>query len=306
MAYLSKLLGLEGPIPFVDIDVSADNRLFVDPCRIRLSKDLSPWREQALRGIDSFLDNLLTPLSSSADDRSQTLDRDLLTRFTEPTETRLGMSKSGFHGHGGAKDIGNRIALSLETNLNALVKVGIIHHLEELPLFVEGVDKDITSDITTRLIFPALVNFTAEMCQQFPALRTVETGMRPFRIQTWDPDALRWRMLDLELPSTGGEALVLVPHQWVGSTLLMHHGRYYDISVLGYMQLLGSWVDGDGRIQKPTKKSLKKGSECPRGRATNIRLTLQAHQAGQNLVEEFRAIVDFKYEKDREKPDRRA
>lgn len=301
MTKLSKILGLHGPLPFVDIDVSTDNRYFVDPCRIRLSKNLDPWRERALNAIDSFLDKVVESLLAHPDTMASKINRELLSQFKEPNETRLGMSTQGVRGHGGAQDAGERIAASLETDLQALLTLGIIHHLEQLPLFVGGVDKDITSDITTRLIFSALVDFTATMCEEFPALRTAGTGMRSFRIQTWSPESLEWTTIDAFLPSINKMALVLVPDQWVGPNLLMNHARYYDTSVLSYFQFLNTSKDSRGRINRPKKKYLRNRPECPRGRATNIRRTLQAHSDGKNLVAEFENFVQLQHEKKRKR-----
>ena len=52
-------------------------------------------------------------------------------------------------GHDRAHEVGTWIWDSLTTDVEALVRVGVLRHLEYLPLFVQGVDRDITSDITT-------------------------------------------------------------------------------------------------------------------------------------------------------------
>ncbi|NKT56397.1 hypothetical protein GS896_27950 [Rhodococcus hoagii] len=73
------------------------------------------------------------------------------------------LAKSGFSGHGGAEDVGSWIWQALNNDIYALIAVGKLKQIEDLPLFIEGIDKDITSDITTRIIFEALADFTAHM-----------------------------------------------------------------------------------------------------------------------------------------------
>lgn len=93
-------------------------------------------------------------MSSNLAQRTKALG--MLQRFNEASETRLGMAEVGFRGHGAAEDIGERIWTALTTDLDALLEVGILKRLEHLPLFVEGVGKDLTSDVTTRIIFDSL------------------------------------------------------------------------------------------------------------------------------------------------------
>ena len=88
---------------------------------------------------------------------------DLLQHFEEPRETRLGYAAAGFSGHGGAAEVGTWIWEALTTELEALLRVGILTQIEDLPLFVEGLAEDITSDLTTRIIFEPLSKFTASM-----------------------------------------------------------------------------------------------------------------------------------------------
>jgi len=94
--------------------------------------------------------------------------RRLLRHFHEPKETRLGMSQEGVNGHGGADDVGAAIWKALSTNAKALIKVGILECVEDIPIFVYGVDKDITSDLTTRIIFDPLAKFTNAMMKKYP------------------------------------------------------------------------------------------------------------------------------------------
>ncbi|MBM4497005.1 hypothetical protein GS426_19965 [Rhodococcus hoagii] len=88
----------------------------------------------------TFFDEVLHCMSHGTPQRGLRL----LQRFVEPWETRLGLAKSGFSGHGGAETSGSWIWQALNNDIYALIAVGKLKQIEDLPLFIEGIDKDIT------------------------------------------------------------------------------------------------------------------------------------------------------------------
>ena len=89
--------GITGPVPFVDVEVTADNRLYVDPHAIRLRRTPQPFANQALECVDTFTHQVTDSIIKGAGATGRRGER-LLQRFVEPWETRLGMSAKGFHG----------------------------------------------------------------------------------------------------------------------------------------------------------------------------------------------------------------
>lgn len=282
--------GISAPVQFIDVEVAADNRLFLDPHTIRLRKSGQPFADHALRCLDTFTeqvtDSILTGTPASLRHGEQ-----LLQRFVEPWETRLGMSHCGFHGHGGANVVGTWIWEVLTEDVEALVRIGVLKQIEDLPLFVEGVDRDITSDITTRIIFDALANFTAQMMVQYPQFSAGEHRVKTFDKQIWSPDALDWVEAEMTLPVVDGKALLLVPTGWARPTLLMSAGRYYETSVLSFAQLEQAVVGSDGKLIKTPKDQLKKQTGLGRGRSTNVAVTMRAFESGEDLLAAFKAFV---------------
>lgn len=291
MATCSTRFHLAGDLPFLDVDVDEDNRLYVDPRAIRLSANRSHYGTDAVRCLDSFLQTV-TAAALSRDVRRRTRALTLLQNFPEPWETRLGMSASGFHGHGGAEEAGTRIWDALTTDLQALVNVGHLNQLEHLPLFVPGIDRDITSDITTRIIFEPLLRFTEKMIVRYPSLAGEGTITQDF--QVWDARTRQWSTAQATVPVVDGKALVLVPRDWARPWLLMSSARFYDVSVLGYAQLEQAVVVKDKLLKTP-KRKLKKQEALRRCRSTNVAVTMRAHDKGDDLIRIFARFVDAQH-----------
>ncbi|MDO5645913.1 MAG: hypothetical protein Q4G21_09560 [Dermabacter sp.] len=289
--------GITSPVPFVDVEVTADNRLYVDPHAIRLSRLPQPFADEALECIDSFAREVTACVVSSSS-ATRLRGESLLKRFAEPRETRLGMSVKGFHGHGGADIVGAEIWAELNSNAEALVRVGLLRQLEDLPMFVKGVDRDITSDITTRIIFEPLARFTEKMLDQYPQFTSAGHTVKTDTQQVWSSTACEWADAPVTLPVIDGEPLLLVPQQWARPALLMSARRFHDTSALSFAQLKQAVRTLDGMLIKTPKARLKHQPGFGPGRLTNIRITLEAYDDGENLVDTFKSFVADRYDDD--------
>ncbi|WP_328658645.1 hypothetical protein [Nocardia salmonicida] len=296
MAAISSHYGILGHVPFIDVELTVDNRLYVDPHRIRLMSGPEPHASDARKAMDTFTAEVARcVLSSNAADHRR--GRDLLQHFNEPRETRLGMSVAGINGHGGAKLLGASIWDSLTgPDIRPLLEFGIFRELEAVPVYVEGIGNDITSDLTTRIIFAALVAFTAEMVAKYPEFRRHPEGMTTVQRPVWDGSERRWRDQFVELPVADGRPLLLVPEGWAGNSLMMSHGRFFDTEVLSWAQLEQA-VFRDGRVLKTSKHDLRRQPGLSRGRSTTIAVTMRAFENEDvDLFARFRAYVDGKWE----------
>lgn len=290
---ISDYYGISGPMPFVDVEITADNRLYVDPHAIRLSKNPKPFVAEAIECTDTFLEEVTAcVIKGTAFYRR---GEDLLQHFVEPWETRLGMSEKGFHGHGGAEVVGEWIWNTLTEDVEALVRVGVLRQLEDLPLFVDGVDRDITSDLTTRIIFHPLARFTAAMIEKCPEFTAVGHEVKTFRKQVWNPALREWDEAEVTLPIADGKPLLLVPKGWARATLLMSAGRFYETAVLSFAQLEQAVVTSKGKVLKTPKDQLAKQPGLGRGRGTNLRVTKRAFKNEQDLLATFKAFVGARY-----------
>lgn len=293
MSTIKEYYGITGPVPFVNVEISRDNQLYVDPHAIRQRQRLEPFARDAVTCIDTFLHEV-TKSVIDATPASHAHAHQLLQQFTEPWETRLGMATGGFHGHGGGDVVGTWIWDVLNGDAEAVVHIGALRHIEHLPLFVEGVDRDITSDITTRIIFSVLVGFTESMLQAYPQLQAGRHGVGTFEKQVWDSVDRSWRIRKVTLPVAEGKALLLVPNGWARRHLLMSARRFYGTTVLSYAQLEQAVVDFNGKLLTTPKKALRKRADLREGRATNLRLTLKAIENEEDLINAFEAFVASK------------
>jgi hypothetical protein len=292
MPRITQHFHIPGPVSFLDVEVMTDNQLFIDPHAIRLRTGPAPFVTDANICTASFFQTVAQCVMAPTGSSTHLDGLRLLQRFGEPRETRLGLAAAGFDGHGGAEVIGSAIWQSLTTDLRALVDVAVLGHIEDIPLFVQGVDRDITSDLTTRIIFGPLADFTAEMMNTYPQLRS-----RPATVerQVWDPAGLKWDVRKVDLPTVDGRPLVLVPRGWARRGLLMSAGRYYETSVLSYAQLEQAVVIREQVIKTP-KDRLKRQANLARGRTTNLSVTLRAQSKADNLVARFTEFVDDRYD----------
>lgn len=292
-------------VPFLDVEVTIDNRMFIDPHAIRLAPGPEPFVTAANTCTTSFFEEVARCALAPAGSSERVHGRTLLEQFGEPRETRLGMARHSFDGHGGAETVGSWIWGALTTDLDVLIRVGILGQLEAIPLFIHGIDRDITSDLTTRIIFGPLAAFTAHMVDTYPQFRVAGQRVVAVNRQTWDPATSTWVVRSVELPTVDGQPLLLVPRDWARSTLLMSGGRYYDTSVLTYAQMERAVVL-QGRLVKSPKDKLRLQPDLGRGRATNLRVTLRAQAREDDLVARFREFVDERARSNRDRPEEAA
>jgi len=279
------------PVSFLNVNVGVDNRMFVDPHAIRLQDPGDRWVKAANHSTETFF--LEVAMSALNGDSKRGLQ--LLQHFEEPWETRLGLARRGFRGHGGAADVGSWIWDALTTDLEALLRIGLLRQIEDLPLFVNGIDRDITSDVTTRIVFSALAGFTADMLAQHPEFTAGPHRVGSFERQVWDSETREWTYQLVDLPIADGKPLLLVPKHWARPRLLMSAGRYYETSVLSYAQLEQAVTLKSGKLLRISKENLQLQAALGRGRVTNLRVTRRAHATEEDLLGQFRAFVDSRY-----------
>ena len=103
---VTKIYGIAGPVPFIDVDVDSDNELFLDPNAIRNGTGM--YARRAHRQLLDFFGEVLT-CARSSDPRAQAKGERLLQSMHEPNETRFGYTERGSHGHGFAEEMGSRL-----------------------------------------------------------------------------------------------------------------------------------------------------------------------------------------------------
>lgn len=294
MSAVTTHYGIKDPVQFLDVSIDRDTSMFVDPMAIRLADGPEPFRADAIRCMTTYFDKVTECVLNAHVPSKAAIGEQLLQQFKEPFETRLGYAADGYRGHGGAEDVGSWIWRVLTTDANALVRVGILTKIEEIPLFVNDIAHDITSDLTTRIIFEPLVDYTATQLARHPEFTRGANQTAYFSKQFWNPDTARWEYKQFELPIAGGQPLLLVPDAWARNSLLMNAGRFFDTTLLSHEQIRRAVVGHDGKLIKSRKDDLR--ADIERGRSTNIEVTLDAyHVDGTDLVTMHRDFIDERY-----------
>lgn len=295
MVTLTSHYGINGDVPFINITLGRDIPLFIDPCRIRLSGTPAPFAVDAVECMDTYFGTICAAVLSNDPGQRQHAEA-LLGKFKEPRETHFGYSRNSINGHGGAEDIGAGIWSAMNNDIKALVALGILKHLEDLSIYVEDVAEDRTSDITARIIFGVLADFTTAMLQKYPEFTNKGNTTVNVDRQVWDPVNCQWESRTMTLPCIDGDPIMLVPTEWASNSILMSSGRFFETTLLTFVQDERTSVLPNGNLHTPTKKTLLQQKNPARGRDTNLAVTLRAYDGGINLVKRHRTWVADRYQ----------
>lgn len=285
MARVTAEYGIAGPVPFVDVLLETDNALFLDPSVLRNHRG-DPLKRRADSLVKSFFTEVLRCRTSGA--RADTLKGEaMLKRLHEPNETRLGLSENKVQGHGFGDQLATRLWDTLASN--PACAAAVLTQLEDVPLFISNVGDDLISDLTTRVTFEVLADFTAQMMSTYPALkRTVTTEASP----VWNSSRRVWEDKDITLPYVEGHQLLLVPKNWIFWRLLMTSEQFYNRHSTRVIQEEGTTYDSRGKANKPRKQDIVKKN--PDRKLLNNKQAVKYQD--DDLVGEYRRWVDAEFE----------
>jgi hypothetical protein len=279
--------GISGPVPFIDVHVERDNRLFLDPSAIRNGSDRRSKRAHDLL-VNFFGEVLRLRASSLAADHD--LGQKLLSNLHEPNQTRLGMSAKGVTGKAFGPGLANDVWDILGQSPAA--REAVLTRLEHLPIFIEGVGPDLISDLATRIVFEVLVDFTREMMQTYPRLGA---GATTVESNVYDPAVHAWTPVNFTLPYVAPHQLLLIPKEWTYWRLLMEPGPFYNRYATATVQMEQSTRDERGKLRGPSKKSLKVQFKDQR-KLNNGQAVKYKQREDRNLVSEYQQYVDENFE----------
>lgn len=215
----------QAEINFVDVNVKKDLPLFIDPHFLSHREDA--WSVSATSYIRSFFDYLLDLIRNDEIDQARELFRYLAD---EPDETCLGLSSGEPHGRSINQTDIDTIFRNLVSSVAA--KTGLVEHLQDAIIFVDGVGKDKLSDITTCIIRKKLIEFTQSQCALWglPLTEGVPTGFY------WDPVRRAWVADHTEMLVVDGKKILLVPKGIVSFCDIYTPYQYHQFFVLNFLQ----------------------------------------------------------------------
>ena len=238
-------------LDFVDVDVTGDVKVFLDPRALRLLE--SDWGAECRSLIQNCFRTIISALRTGDEAKA----RSVLSAFREPNETHLGLSKGRAQGRALGDDSAIEVADSLSES--EAVRTGLLEDLEDTILMVEGIGPDIISDITTNIIRLPLIRYTQSVCGIYGiTLQQVGSG------RLWDPNINEWYTIMVEQPVANGRRLLLVPKSIVRFHMDYDPDEYYKLYLLEHLrgvelsantELVKILKNGEKRV---TKKDLVK------------------------------------------------
>lgn len=211
-------------LDFVDLDISRDTRLYLEPYYLRRSPD--SWCQEAARTIQDYTTVLLGHLKGK---RYDTV-REILSHLNEPNETSLGMSSAEPQGRGFA-------AGKVETLLNTIIKSaavakGLVNDLEDFRVLVPGIGPDMVSDMVTNIIRGHLIQYTQEQCDLHRIPLEPDQMTAPY----WDDEDSRWTQARTDMLVVGDRQILFVPKSAVSRAKAYTRDRYHRQFVVPFLQ----------------------------------------------------------------------
>lgn len=285
--FLTEYYGIQEPVDFVNIDVVADTKIFLDPFKVARAASGDPLAQAADSSIRHY-SSLLSSYLASPDLADRGRGRLMLKHLNEPRETRLGMTQVGYDGKGIAGYHSNLVADALQNKLEPLLLIGVFQWLGALPVYVNGIGSDRMSDMTTAIVRGQLIDYTESKIAQHPQFTTFPHSLRTHTMKVWDVRKQEWLDRTARLPFAEGYPILLVPKSWTGQGLEVDGERFYRRSSLSYLQL-------DEQRKAPQQAKIPKTvleKLYPDRYSTNFKVTLAAHENGVNLFDKFLASLN--------------
>lgn len=212
----------QAQLDFVDVDLDADTPLYLDPYALTTRED--EWSVECHAAVVSFFAAVLNCVRTG----NQRRGAELLSRLSEPQETRLGVSR----GHSNGRGIGDLQAGEVFAALarSAAAASGLLEDLADFALFVPGIGRDKISDMTTNIIRGPLIRYTQAQCHLHDVpMREVASGF------CWDLESESWEQGYAQLPVHNGQKILLVPKFAVRYQVGVDAGLYRRKFVLEFL-----------------------------------------------------------------------
>lgn len=242
----------QAELDFVDVDITTDNRLYLDPYAIQIRQD--EWSAVCGDHIRSFFSEVLGALRENNTARAT----HLLSNLHEPNETFLGQSKGTPSGRG----VGNHKARDLAEALrrSRAFETNLISDISEAELFIAGIGPDTISDLTTNILRGLLEEYTISQCD-IHGIPVFETAQLP---PHWNVPRRDWAGKTYRLPIVRGrQPVLLVPKFSVRRRISLNSQEFWNHHMVSFLQseyldsrsaLVQTFKDGTPYV---TKKSVK-------------------------------------------------
>lgn len=219
---ISKILGLnksQSELDFFDYETNRDNYKFIDPYYISKQEDL--FLAECNEYIVSFFSKFISYLKAGEDLKAYELFRHL----SEVNEICLGMSKGVPQGRGIGETDTIKIFNAIKNS--KAYESGVARTIEDVRIFIPGIDKDKISDMVANIIKEPLLKYTKQQCLIYGyQLSNEETGYY------WDKN--RWIRGHAEMICHNGKRYLLYPRNLVTSSKWFSAQEFFSKYILEY------------------------------------------------------------------------
>jgi hypothetical protein len=256
MPRFSTVFGLsnqQASLDFVDVELSRDTPLYLDPYAIEIRDD--DWSSRCGDHIRSFFNEVMTALRAGNNQRAL----QLLGNLHEPNETFLGQSTGRPAGRGVGDHKAQQFANAL-VNSRAFA-TGLLSDISDAELFIFGVGPDTISDLTTNVIRGLLAEYTSSQCD----LHGIETHPVSSIGPAWNIQAARWESRRFMLPLYNRRPILLVPKFSVRFRMAIDSQEFYNHHMIEHLRsenlrsgsgLVHTFKDGSKTVYKNAVKEL--------------------------------------------------
>lgn len=207
-------------LDFFDYKIGADTYRFFDPYYIAKKEDafLSECNEY----IETFFNRLMFLLNTD-----ELAAYDLFSHLGEVNQICLGMSSGEPAGKGiGEIDTAKIFAAIKES---CAFQDGVAQGLEDIRIFIPGIDKDKVSDMVANIIKKPLIKYTQEQCALYDiALISAEAGY------CWDKT--QWVRGHKDILVFNDKEYFLFPKNLVSESKRYTANEYFGMYILNYLQ----------------------------------------------------------------------
>ena len=244
-------------ISFIDIDLTTDVGLYIDPMLIEIVDNR--WSNVAEGVINDFFTNVFESCRLKNYERL----RELVAFGSEPNETKLGQSTKQSRGKGTRPE--NLFSIFRSIADQQLAEKDIIKKPADVAIFVRNFAEDRMSDLITNVIRRQLSDFTIEQCRKHGI--KLESSKMDIGVYC-DVEVKQWkRLVDYPLV-VRNTRILLVPKNAVRRSYILSADQYISKFVLEYYQdyhvknrtelcEMGYRKDGREYIKPPTKEQLR-------------------------------------------------
>lgn len=229
---------------FIDVNLSSDTELFIDPCLIETGH--TQFCQSAADTMCDFFDNFYN-LYRNHSSLGEKLN--FFKHSHEINATKLGY---GTGNNGKAKTPEGMIETfkSVQTLIDSNIPLS---KAIDLPIFIRDFAEDCLSDMLTNILFLNLNEFTISQCEK----HSMDIQDIPAKYYYWDIALHKWRIYKGKGLLIDGKPVLLVPKEIVHHNFYYNTEQYFSRIILEKMQAEQTTYDNRGKEAKPSKRELR-------------------------------------------------